>query len=98
VLRARRQPACPVAKRQLDQVGHDLEPQAVSEGDGRADDRRVVGIVDHPEHERHVDLDLVDRKLLQVRERRVAGSEVVDRDLDPEGADRMQACEHLRGV
>src|SRR5207248_5236632 len=37
-----------------------------------------------------VDLELVDRELLQVCQRRVAGAEVIERDLYPEGGDRLE--------
>ena len=42
-------------------------------------------------HERAVDLEHVDRELLEVRERRVAGAEVVDREPDAEVAQPAQA-------
>ena len=46
------------------------------------DDRGVGGIAREAGYERAVDLEYVDRKVLQVRERRVARAEVVDREMD----------------
>jgi len=43
---------------------------------------RVVGIGDHAGDERAVDLEFADRQTLEIAHRRVAGAEVVDRDLD----------------
>ena len=43
-----------------------LEPEAVRHGDDRGDDRRVVGIGADIPDERLVDLQLVDRKALEI--------------------------------
>ena len=53
--------------------------------------RARLGRVADRAHERAVDLQDVDRELTQVRERRVAGAEVVDRDADAELLDRRAA-------
>src|SRR5829696_8148046 len=45
--------------------------------------------------ERAVELDLVDREAVQVRQRRVARAEVVDRELD---AELLQVVEHLARI
>ena len=56
------------------------------------DDRRVLGILAEPVDEGPVDLQHVDGEPLQVAERRVAGAEVVDGQLD---AERAQVLQHL---
>ena len=48
--------------------------------DHRRDDRAVVRAREHPRHEAAVDLQLGERKAAELRERRVAASEVVERD------------------
>src|SRR4051812_28238076 len=57
----------------------DGQPQAMRETDDGTDDRVVVLVVGHVEHEGLVNLDLVHRQLLEVRQRRVTDAEVVDR-------------------
>ena len=64
-------------------------PQAVRERDDRLDDRAVGGAVE-PRHERAVDLDRVERQVLEVRQRRVAGPEVVEHEADPQVAQPPQ--------
>ncbi len=63
----------------LDAFGHDSLAEAVSQVDGRMDDRGVGGVEVHPGDEGTVDLDLADRDSLQVHERGDAGAEVVER-------------------
>src|SRR5262249_15631854 len=46
-------------------------------------------------HERLVDLDRVEREALQIRQRRMAGAEIVERQA---GTELAHAREHLRGV
>ena len=58
--------------------------------DDRTHDHLVLGACEHAGDEGLIDLDLVDRELLQLRQRGKAGAEVVDRDLHPEGAERRQ--------
>jgi len=48
-------------------------------------DRRVLGVATQAGDERVVDLEDVDGETPEVGQRRVAGAEVVDRDLDAEG-------------
>ena len=62
----------------------------MSEVDRRAHDARVVDVFFHAEHEALVDLQLVDRQLLQVGERRVTGAEVVDRQLEAQARQALQ--------
>src|SRR5256885_298105 len=65
----------------LDAFGDDLEPElAAHRDDGRAD-RGVIRVPPEIRHERAVDLERLDREMLEVRERGVAGAEIVDRDV-----------------
>src|SRR3989344_9148089 len=67
-------------RRGLDPLGDDRHVEAAPQPDDRADDRaRRIVIVDRRD-EALVDLDLVEGKGLEVRERRIAGAEIVDRD------------------
>ncbi len=77
----------------LDALGHHRLAQAVRQPDGRGDDGRRTRVADHPGHERPVELELVERQLVQVGQRRVAGAVVVHRDAHAEGAHRMQHVE-----
>ena len=76
----------------LDAFGHHAQVQLVAERDDRLHDHGVVGIGGQIDDERTVDLELVDRKALQVAEARIAGAEIIDRDLH---AERLDAAEHL---
>jgi hypothetical protein len=42
-----------------------------------------------PVHERAIDLDLVEREVSEVAERREAGAEVVEGEVQPEGLERF---------
>ena len=68
----------------LDAFGHRLQAEVVTEVDDRADDDGVVGVVVHVQHEGLVDLELVDREVLEVGEGGVTGAEVVDGEPDPD--------------
>src|SRR3954452_9264708 len=68
----------------LDALGDDRETEAVAEGDDGFGDRAVVLVAGQSVDERTVDLEAVDRQLLEVCERRVAGAEVVDCELHTE--------------
>ena len=74
----------------LDALGERLQPELLAELHERADERARLGRVADRAHERAVDLEDVDGELPQVRERRVAGSEVVDGDADAELLDRAE--------
>src|SRR3546814_7850943 len=64
----------------LDPLGGRLHAERGREADDRRDDRRVHAVrVGGAEHEALVDLDLVERRLLQIAERRIAGTEIVER-------------------
>ena len=62
----------------------------MAERDDRPHDRGIAGVRVHRRDERAVDLDLIELEPREVRERRVAGAEVVDRDAD---AERAQATD-----
>ena len=64
----------------LDTLGDDVEPEGVGELNRRAHDRPVAGRGNHAAHERDIGLHLVQRPHLEVRERRKAGAEVVERN------------------
>src|SRR5262245_12834100 len=86
---------------ELDRVGiglralrYDLHAEVVRHRDDRAQDHRPLALAGGT-HERLVDLDSVEREALKIRERRMAGAEIVERKTSAELADAM---EHLRGV
>ncbi len=54
------------------------------------DDRQVCVIVVEPTHKRAIDLDRVERQVLQVSEGRIAGSEVIEDEQDAELAQGLQ--------
>ena len=79
------------AVRVLDAFGDDGAAERVGEGDGRLDHDQVGAVVAHRLDEALVDLDLARRDLLQIVERRQAGAVIVDRNLDPQLAQRRPA-------
>src|SRR6266480_3937593 len=60
----------------------------MSERDDRGNDGHALRVAGHGDDERAVDLERVDRQLREVRKRGIARAEVVDRDLQPQLADR----------
>ena len=82
----------------LDALGERLDRHRLAELHERADQRLAFGALRQARDERAVDLQRVDRKLLQMGERGVAGAEVVDRDADPELLDGAQPADRLLGV
>src|SRR6056297_3134134 len=74
----------------LDPLGDDLEPQSRAEGDDRPGDRCTRLVVRDVADERLVDLERADRKALEIGERRVAGAEIVDREVDAEAVQIAQ--------
>lgn len=67
----------------LNPFGNGSKTEGRRQGDGGIDDCRVV--VRDPEtgNEGHVDLQGVDRELLELLHRRVAGSEIIESQLHP---------------
>ena len=82
----------------LDALGGDRQLERVAELDHRVDDRHVLLVVGQAAYERPVNLDAVDGEPAQVLERRVAGAEVVDRDLDPELLDLGEHADRRLGI
>ena len=64
--------------------------QAVGHVDDRAGDGHVLGGGGDIVHEGPIDLDHIDRQVAQMRQAGVAGAEVVQRDLHPQGLDPAQ--------
>ena len=75
--------------RVLDAFGDHRVTEPVSELHGGPHDRRARFVVDHADHERPVDLDLVERQAVEVRERRVSDAEVIERDVHTHRAQRV---------
>ena len=75
----------------LDALGERLQAELLAELHERVEERPRLDRVGDRRDERTVDLQDVDRELAQVRERRVAGAEVVDRDADAERPSRRAA-------
>src|SRR5256714_12964435 len=71
-------------------LGRYGQPKTAAQLDGRADDRLVLGVRVHVEDERLVDLDLIDLELLELGQRGVAGTEVVDRAPDAHCMERAE--------
>ena len=74
----------------LDAFGDDRQLDVVREIDDAAHDREVARVAPERRDEAAVDLDDGDRKVLHVRERRVAGAEVVDGERDAEVVQRLE--------
>jgi hypothetical protein len=77
-------------KARLDSLGDDGHAEVVGELRNAGDeDRRVLALA-QPRDEGPVELDHPGRQPSEVRERRVAGAEVVKGDLHPEGVERLE--------
>ena len=63
----------------LDTLGNHPQAQDVPESDDGGDDGLVLGIGAQPANEGSVDLQRVHGQMLQVAQRRIAGSEVINR-------------------
>ena len=74
----------------LDPLGDDLQAERVRELDDGVDDRPGVGAVLEVHDEAAVDLQLLGRELAQVGQARVAGAEVVDREVRAELAEAAE--------
>src|SRR5436190_3344053 len=74
-------------------LGDDGHLQAVAETDDGPDDRRRLRIPSEIDDEGAVDLDLVERKRLQVTQRGIAAAEVIHRYADPERLQPPQQCQ-----
>src|SRR3546814_17791456 len=83
----------------LDPLGGRLHVERAREPDDRRDDRGVHAVlVGGPKNEALVDLDLVERRLLQIAERRIAGAEIVERQPNAEigsASCRERVCKYV---
>src|SRR6185369_4228339 len=79
----------------LDTLGNHRQIERVAQVDDRAYDRRVVRILADVGDERLINLQRVDRKPLQIIERRVTRAEVVDRDADSHQLQLVQFLNRL---
>ena len=66
----------------LHPLGRDLKLQALSKTDDRRDDRFIVGVLLKVPNEAPVDLDMIDRKLLEMGQGCISGNEIIQCDLD----------------
>src|SRR5947209_13784026 len=82
----------------LDAFGDDVQAEIGAEVDQRGDDHAAVDAGLQLAHERAVDLDALDRQPLEVRERGVAGAEVVERDAGADLGQAVQDVQRLRAV
>jgi hypothetical protein len=82
----------------LDAFRHHAQAEVAGHRQDRLHDRGAVGVVRRVAHEALVDLQLVQRHLLQVGQVRVAGAEVVDREADPERGQLAHAADGLADV
>ena len=82
----------------LDALGDDLEADGLGEADDQAHERRVVVGEREALDELARDLQRVERQVAQVAERRVAGAEVVERELHAEVAELLQRLGAAHGV
>src|SRR5690606_36527988 len=80
----------PLLRGGLDAFGDDRDAQRPAYGDDGLDDRLVLDVVRDLEDERAVDLQRIDRETFELRERRVARAEIVDREPDAQLLDREQ--------
>ena len=80
----------------LDALGDRPQPQGPAHPQHRVHQHGAIGMRVDAVDEALVDLQHVDRELLQVRQRRVPRAEVVERDADPELLELVQARDRLR--
>lgn len=79
----------------LDPFGDNLGFEMAGQGDNRRDHRGVVGAGAHLADKSPVNLQAVEWQVGQVGQRGVAGTEVIDGDMDPEPAQLAQGLGHL---
>jgi hypothetical protein len=82
----------------LDPFGQYREPEGVRERHDRADNRRVLGVGAEARDERTVDLQSVHRENLEIPERRLTSSEVVDADPHTVPGERPEHVDGMVGV
>src|SRR5262245_34723790 len=74
----------------LDSFGGDANAKRMGQGDNGLDDLKVLAVEPHAVDERTVDLEQVDGKAMEVAERRIAGAEVVDTELNAQFLQALQ--------
>ena len=79
----------------LDALGHHLEVEAARHGEDRVHHRDVVRAVGDAGDEAAVDLQDIEAEALEVRERRVAGAEVIERQAHAHDAQARELLHHL---
>src|ERR1700679_2224141 len=79
----------------FDSLRDDLQIQRMPQRDDGLDDRDVVRIFGYVSHERTVDFHAIDREALQIGERRMSRSEIVDRQGDPVILDLLEQLQRL---
>ena len=62
----------------LDALRHDFHRQAMRHGDDRTRDCKVIAVMRKVFHKCAINFEDIDRQFFQVRERGIAGTEVVD--------------------
>src|SRR6478672_1481328 len=82
----------------LDPLGHDTELEVGREVQDHPDERAIGPAFLEVVHERHADLQPVDRERAQMAERRVAGPEVVEGQLHTERTQLVQGRDAAVGV
>src|SRR6478752_3061964 len=80
----------------LDRLGDRLFPHVMADAVDRLDHRMVDRVLEHVLDEAAVDLEVIDRKMLEVRERRDADAEIVQREPTAEPAQRPHEFGGLR--
>eukprot|EP01136_Pigoraptor_vietnamica_P033089 Opistho-1_new@95611 len=85
-------------RHRLHTLGDHAQPQRTRHLDHRLRDAGIALVTRQALDEAAVDLELLDRKALQVAEARIAGAEIVDRELHAEPVERTQALQGLVGV
>src|SRR5262245_21731987 len=75
---------------------HDVEAQLTGHGNRGPGDGRVAGRTGHPRYERPIDLDGVDWKMFDVRDRRVARPEIIERQADAELLELLKLAKDFR--
>lgn len=85
-------------RRSLHAFGDDGELHAVAEGDDGAHDGCIVRVVGQAAHEGLVDFEEVQGQAFEVAEGRVAGAEIIDRQLDAQALELVQHRERFFGL
>jgi hypothetical protein len=80
----------------FDTLGRGLHLQRLGQADDRGNDRSVAIAFGHPGDEALVDLDLVERRVLQIAERGIARPEIVQRQPHAQQLQRLNMSTWLR--